>query len=110
MDNKNIKEIVKDKYGKIAAQSGSCCAGVSCCDQAPSAELTSRNLGYSDGELQSVPQGANLGLGCGNPLALASLTPGETVLDLGSGAGFDCFLAAQRVGPEGKVIGIDMTP
>lgn len=110
MQNNQIKEIVKDKYGRIAAQSSACCAGDSGCGQSPSADKTSRNLGYSEGDLQSVPQGANLGLGCGNPIALASLTSGETVLDLGSGAGFDCFLAARRVGPEGKVIGIDMIP
>jgi SAM-dependent methyltransferase len=70
----------------------------------------SRAIGYSDADLQAVPDGANLGLGCGNPVALASLKAGETVLDLGSGAGFDCFLAADRVGPTGKVIGVDMTP
>ncbi len=110
MQNNQIKKIVREKYAGIAAQSGSCCAGGSCCGQSPSADKTSRGLGYSVGDLQSVPQGANLGLGCGNPIALASLAPGETVLDLGSGAGFDCFLAAQRVGPEGNVIGIDMTP
>jgi ubiquinone/menaquinone biosynthesis C-methylase UbiE len=67
-------------------------------------------MGYTDEDLKSVPEGANLGLGCGNPIALASLREGETVLDLGSGAGFDCFLAAHRVGKTGKVIGVDMTP
>jgi SAM-dependent methyltransferase len=67
-------------------------------------------MGYSAQELESVPEGANLGLGCGNPLALASIEAGDTVLDLGSGAGFDCFLAARRVGPDGRVIGVDMTP
>ena len=74
------------------------------------ADQISCAVGYDESELNSVPEGANLGLGCGNPVALASLAPGETVLDLGSGAGFDCFLAAERVGPEGKVIGVDMTP
>ena len=68
------------------------------------------NLGYSEDEVSSVPEGANLGLGCGNPQAIAALKPGETVLDLGSGAGFDCFLAARQVGETGKVIGVDMTP
>ncbi len=72
-------------------------------------DAISRNVGYADEDLRAVPAGANLGLGCGNPIALASLKPGETVLDLGSGPGFDCFLAANRVGPEGKVIGVDMT-
>jgi arsenite methyltransferase len=69
-----------------------------------------KRVGYSDQELTEVPEGANLGLGCGNPIALASLKPGEVVLDLGSGAGFDAFLASPRVGPKGKVIGVDMTP
>lgn len=109
MDKDRIKDIVKEKYGRIAGESGSCCASASCCGSSPSAEETSRRMGYSDSELQAVPEGANLGLGCGNPIALASLKPGETVLDLGSGAGFDSFLAAARVGPEGRVIGVDMT-
>jgi ubiquinone/menaquinone biosynthesis C-methylase UbiE len=73
-------------------------------------EKISRRIGYSEEELSSVPKGANLGLGCGNPVALASLKKGQTVLDLGSGGGFDCFLAANRVGKNGKVIGVDMTP
>jgi len=72
-------------------------------------ETMSKAVGYTDEELAAVPEGANLGLGCGNPVALASLTEGETVLDLGSGAGFDCFLAADRVGEKGRVIGVDMT-
>lgn len=75
-----------------------------------SAETLSKNIGYTDEDLKAVPEGANLGLGCGNPIALASLKKGEIVLDLGSGAGFDCFLASPRVGPTGKVIGVDMTP
>jgi ubiquinone/menaquinone biosynthesis C-methylase UbiE len=70
----------------------------------------SKDIGYKDDDLKAVPQGANLGLGCGNPVAIASLKEGETILDLGSGAGFDCFLAANRVGKNGKVIGVDMTP
>ena len=74
------------------------------------AQDISRNIGYTEEELKAVPEGANLGLGCGNPVALASLKEGETVLDLGSGAGFDCFLAASRVGGSGRVIGVDMTP
>ena len=83
------------------------CGTSSCCGS-PS-ELAAR-LGYTDEEIAAVPEGANLGLGCGNPQAIAELKPGETVLDLGSGAGFDCFLAARRVGAEGRVIGVDMTP
>jgi SAM-dependent methyltransferase len=74
------------------------------------AKEISSNIGYSKEDLDKVPEGSNLGLGCGNPIAMASLTKGEVVLDLGSGAGFDCFLAAEKVGPEGKVIGVDMTP
>ena len=109
MDKQRIKVIVKEKYGRIAGESGSCCAPASCCGSGPSADETSRRMGYSESDLQAVPEGANLGLGCGNPIALASLKPGETVLDLGSGAGFDSFLAAARVGPEGRVIGVDMT-
>jgi SAM-dependent methyltransferase len=81
----------------------------SCCGSADFAQDISRKIGYSDEELKAVPESANLGLGCGNPVALASLREGETVLDLGSGAGFDCFLAASRVGEKGKVIGVDMT-
>jgi ubiquinone/menaquinone biosynthesis C-methylase UbiE len=109
MKKKEIKEIVKEGYGKIASQGGSCgCSSSSCCGSASGA--ISKNIGYSDQELTAVPEGANLGLGCGNPTALASLKEGETVLDLGSGPGLDCFLAAQKVGKRGKVIGVDMTP
>jgi SAM-dependent methyltransferase len=101
---KDIQKEVKKKYGQIAKSSGACCG------TAPSAEELSTSVGYSVKDLAAIPEGANLGLGCGNPVALASLRPGETVLDLGSGGGIDCFLAARRVGPEGKVIGVDMTP
>jgi arsenite methyltransferase len=81
-----------------------------CCGTTELATNISKNIGYTDNELQAVPEGANLGLGCGNPVAFASLREGETIIDLGSGAGFDCFLAAQKVGENGKVIGVDMTP
>jgi arsenite methyltransferase len=109
--DEEIKKVVREGYGRIAAQGGSCCfPTVSCCGSAPTAETISRQVGYSLEEIQAVPEGANLGLGCGNPLALASIREGETVLDLGSGAGFDCFLAARQVGETGKVIGVDMTP
>jgi SAM-dependent methyltransferase len=110
MEEKDIKNLVREKYGQIAATSGSCCSSASCCGDGTSLVQMGQRIGYSEAELTAVPEGANLGLGCGNPIALASLREGETVLDLGSGAGFDCFLAAGRVGPGGKVIGIDMTP
>jgi arsenite methyltransferase len=109
--DEEIKKVVREGYGRIAAQGGSCCfPTVSCCGSAPTAETISRQVGYSLEEIQAVPEGANLGLGCGNPLALASIREGEAVLDLGSGAGFDCFLAARQVGATGRVIGVDMTP
>lgn len=110
MKGLEIKKVVREGYGKIAKQGGSCCGPASACGPAGIQEEISRKIGYTDEELKAVPEGANLGLGCGNPLALASLREGETVLDLGSGAGFDCFLAANRVGDGGKVIGVDMTP
>lgn len=111
MKDEKIKKIVKDKYAKIAQQKSSCCGPVSsCCGSKDTTEQISKNLGYAPEEIRSVPEGANLGLGCGNPVALASIKAGDTVLDLGSGAGFDCFLAAPRVGEKGRVIGVDMTP
>lgn len=111
MKQEEIKKVVRERYASVAREGGSYFSGTtSCCGSATVAEDLSRRAGYCDEELNSVPEGANLGLGCGNPLALASLKEGETVLDLGSGAGFDCFLAAKRVGKEGKVIGVDMTP
>ena len=111
MDLKDVKEIVKEKYGSIARQGTSCCGSTSsCCGGTDLVQIISKEIGYSETELGMVPEGSNLGLGCGNPLALSSIREGETVLDLGSGAGFDCFLAAARVGKSGKVIGVDMTP
>jgi len=129
-DKEEIRQTVRERYAKVARGGGvssitgsetSCCgqsgpsagnaSAASCCG---SPEITSQQLstlmGYSKEDIDSVPEGANMGLGCGNPVALASLKPGETVLDLGSGGGFDCFLAARQVGNTGKVIGIDMTP
>lgn len=97
---------MREGYAKIAKQESAC----SCCGNAELAQDISKKIGYTDEELKAVPEGSNLGLGCGNPVALASLKEGETVLDLGSGAGFDCFLAANRVGKKGKIIGVDMTP
>ncbi len=110
MEEKDIKSVVREKYGNIAATSGSCCRSVSCCGGPAVVAEIGKKIGYDEADLSAVPEGANLGLGCGNPIALASLREGETVLDLGSGAGFDCFLAAVRVGPKGRVIGVDMTP
>ena len=109
MDTDEIKEMVRARYGAIAAaQSASCCAP-SCCGEPAASGSQSSRMGYSAEELAAVPEGADLGLGCGNPQAIASMKPGETVVDLGSGAGFDCLLAARQVGPQGRVIGIDMT-
>jgi len=108
-DAKEIKKIVKEGYAKVARQGISCCSSGSCCSSSNTARDVSKTIGYSDVEMNAVPDGANLGLGCGNPVALASLKEGDVVLDLGSGAGFDVFLAAQRVGETGRVIGVDMT-
>ena len=108
MDSVEIKQMVRARYGGIAAAASECCAPASCCGASP-ADAKSAQMGYSADELAAVPEGANLGLGCGNPQAIAALKPGEVVIDLGSGAGFDCLLAGRQVGPQGKVIGIDMT-
>lgn len=110
MKDKIKKAAVRERYGAIARESTpQGCSGGSCCGGS-SAEKISSRIGYSSDEMKAVPEGANLGLGCGNPTALAAIGEGETVVDLGSGAGFDSFLAARRVGPAGKVIGVDMTP
>jgi len=110
MKEQETKKAVREGYAKIAREQTPCCgSSSSCCGSAP-ADTISKRIGYSEEELASVPEGANLGLGCGNPLAIASLKEGETVVDLGSGAGFDCFLAAKEVGKNGRVIGVDMTP
>lgn len=105
-----IKKIVKEGYAKALSRETSCCSSGSCCGGVKQAEDISKKVGYSDSEMSAVPEGANLGFGCGNPVALASLKEGDVVLDLGSGAGFDAFLAAKRVGKTGRVIGVDMTP
>lgn len=104
--SQDVREVVRERYGKIAegSPSGSGCCGGSC-----DTDVLSQ-IGYSAEQASAIPDGANLGLGCGNPLALADVKPGETVLDLGSGGGIDCFLAAREVGPTGRVIGVDMTP
>jgi ubiquinone/menaquinone biosynthesis C-methylase UbiE len=120
MKQEEVQKTVRERYGKIAKEidsAGCGCCGTAtkskispCCGNAPGAvgEI-SKKVGYSEEEINAVPEGANLGLGCGNPIALASLKEGEIVLDLGSGGGFDCFLAAEKVGAKGKVIGVDMT-
>ena len=117
MKKEEVTKQVRKRYAGIAKQSSSsCCSSASaaspCCGttNTATAKDISKTIGYTDADMNSVPEGANLGLGCGNPIALASLKEGEVVLDLGSGAGFDCFLAATKVGPTGKVIGVDMTP
>jgi ubiquinone/menaquinone biosynthesis C-methylase UbiE/bacterioferritin-associated ferredoxin len=111
MTDDEIREAVREGYAGVARQTSSCCGPTTgCACGTDVARDVSRNIGYSEEEMDAVPDGANLGLGCGNPVALASLREGETVLDLGSGAGFDCFLAANRVGERGRVIGVDMTP
>jgi arsenite methyltransferase len=121
LDQEEIRQAVRAGYAEVAKQNNSCCgpsksktnnktSGCGCSSPAISAENIARQVGYSDSEMAEVPDGANLGLGCGNPIALASLKPGEVVLDLGSGAGFDAFLASPRVGENGRVIGVDMTP
>ncbi len=111
MKEAEIRNIVRENYAKIAKQ-GSCSCGhvTSCCGNTSEVQEISESIGYTEQELNAVPEGSNLGLGCGNPVALASLKEGETVIDLGSGAGFDCFLAAEKVGKTGRVIGVDMTP
>jgi len=109
LDEKNIKKVVEERYAAIARG-----AVKGCCDNSKASASDIYNIatmgqGYKANELAAIPEGANLGLGCGDPTADADLQPGQTVLDLGSGAGIDCFLAARRVGPAGRVIGVDMT-
>lgn len=103
----DIRNAVRENYARVANTEASSCCAPSCCGPNPDVSL---KLGYSEDDLAAVPDGANMGLGCGNPQAIAALKPGETVLDLGSGGGFDSFLAAKQVGETGYVIGVDMTP
>jgi SAM-dependent methyltransferase len=108
-----VRAAVREGYAKIAAttSAGCCGPGVSCCGSSPEeAEQLARHVGYSAEELAELPDGANMGLSCGNPAALAALRPGEVVLDLGAGGGFDAFIAGRKVGATGRVIGVDMTP
>jgi len=109
MREREIKRAVKEGYARIAKQATSYYASRSCCGCADIPQEISKRLGYTEEEIQEAPLGSNLGLGCGNPVALASLKEGEIVLDMGAGAGFDCFLASTRVGPTGMVIGVDIT-
>ncbi|MFH1612711.1 MAG: arsenite methyltransferase [bacterium] len=106
MDKKETQKIVREAYSKIAKRQEGCGCGSTC---VPNTEKFAKSIGYSEEELMVIPKEANLALSCGNPTALASLKNGDVVLDLGSGAGFDCFLAANKVGQNGKVIGVDMT-
>lgn len=117
LEHDTVKQTVRERYGRIAEDGGSCGCAPTCCTPTETAAkdgldatVVSQGLGYSAEETGAAPEGSNLGLGCGNPQAIAALRPGETVLDLGSGAGFDSFLAARAVGPTGRVIGVDMTP
>jgi arsenite methyltransferase len=113
MPETDVKSAVREHYASVARGESGCCgpapATGSCCGATPAPIQISKAIGYSEQDINAVPAGANLGLGCGNPLAFAALEAGNVVVDLGSGAGFDCFLAAQRVGPTGRVIGVDMT-
>ncbi|HOQ87444.1 MAG TPA: arsenite methyltransferase [Phycisphaerae bacterium] len=117
--HEDLREKVREGYAKIAQQgslaapttASTCCGPTpSCCGSSWSPAQLASKLGYSDEQLALLPEGANMGLSCGNPTAIAALTPGQVVLDLGSGGGFDCFLAGPKVGPTGRVIGVDMTP
>jgi SAM-dependent methyltransferase len=111
--NDSVRKLVREGYASIAKETsaGCCGTGVSCCSSTPQeADKLARELGYTVEELKALPDGANMGLSCGNPAALAALKPGETVLDLGSGGGFDVFIAGRKVGATGRAIGVDMTP
>jgi len=109
-DSETIHEKVREGYGQIARSSGSCCGPAKSCCGGANVDAVAAGVGYSEEELTQLPDGANMGLSCGNPTAVASLKPGEVVLDLGSGGGFDVFIAGKKVGATGRVIGVDMTP
>ncbi|MFH1738762.1 MAG: arsenite methyltransferase [bacterium] len=111
VEHDDVRKQVRERYATIANSESGCCGANSCCTSSSTgAAKASAKLGYSEQQMNSIPEGADMGLGCGNPQAIAKLKPGETVIDLGSGGGFDCFLAARQVGETGRVIGIDMTP
>ena len=110
MSSEEVKSAVRDHYAQAVTDTGSCCGGASCGTSEPGGSLA-KLAGYSEDDLQTLPTvSVESSLGCGNPLAFSKVRAGQTVLDIGSGAGIDCLLAAERVGPEGKVIGLDMTP
>ena len=109
IEKNDQRKIVRERYGKIVSEGTSCCGPSASCCGSDSAKEISGAMGYTEEDMDKVPEGSNLGLGCGNPLAFSSIKEGDTVLDLGSGAGFDCFIASGKVGPSGKVIGVDMT-
>ncbi len=110
-DEADVREVVRDAYGKLGqGASGAGCCGPSGCGPATTADELAKKIGYTAEELRALPEGSNLGLSCGNPTAIAALEPGQVVLDLGSGGGFDCFVAGPKVGAKGRVIGVDMTP
>jgi SAM-dependent methyltransferase len=111
-DSEAVRQTIREGYGKIAGSGGSCCGPApTCCGSTPAAsEDLAKHIGYSSEELAALPDGANMGLSCGNPNALAALKPGEVVLDLGAGGGFDVFISGRKVGPTGRAIGVDMTP
>jgi arsenite methyltransferase len=112
METHDIRKKVREGYAQVAVGAKQSCCGPasSCCGSGHPAQFIGEMIGYTHEQMAAVPEGANLGLGCGNPVGLASIREGETALDLGSGAGFDCFLAAKAVGEAGRVIGVDMTP
>src|SRR5512136_301082 len=112
IDSEAVRQKVREGYGKIAGSGGSFCGATpTCCGSSPvTSEDLAKHIGYSAEELAALPEGANMGLSCGNPNALAALQPGEVVLDLGAGGGFDVFIAGRKVGPTGRAIGVDMTP
>jgi SAM-dependent methyltransferase len=111
LERDQVRQQVRERYGQVArSEERGCGCGPSCCDGSTGGGTDALTLGYSAEDLKSVPQGSEMGLGCGNPTAIASIRPGETILDLGSGGGFDCFLAARQTGTTGLVIGVDMTP
>jgi arsenite methyltransferase len=106
-DPEQIRQHVREGYAQIA-QGGGSCGSASCCGSGAASQVA-QAVGYSEAELATLPEGANMGLSCGNPTAIAALQPGEVILDLGSGGGFDVFIAGQKVGKDGRVIGVDMT-
>jgi SAM-dependent methyltransferase len=108
--NEKIRDTVRRGYAEIAKGKSGCCSGSSPCCGSSSPDKLAEAIGYTMEELHVLPEGANMGLSCGNPTAIAGLKPGQVVLDLGSGGGFDVFIAADKIGPEGRAIGVDMTP